>query len=396
MGTGNPDDLRNDYLHIWNSPLQLVIFLTHDLQPRSIDSNLVSSTQSPFPRVSVVLLSPLLCGPKPQGPINISKYFPVAAMDVTLRPLNLAEILDRTFQLYRTHFLLFTGIASLAAAVDLLLRASQTIGAQAIGAHHGSRLTLLLFTGITVLIEVAVGLVVAGITLAALAHAVSGLYRSANAGVRLAYAQVWPHWFRYTVVSFCAMFVAWLPVAAIAMGVGAAIALRSRTATVLASCLLFLSVPWCVWLMVRYSLANTVSVFEGLWPVKALERSAALTKSRRGAIFVGLLVCGAVQGILGFVLEIPLGFLIFLRHTVTAQHLLFASNLYLLVVRFVSNSLCMPLYGIVLTLFYYDTRVRKEGLDIEWMLESAAQPNPLTPLDPRPSLTLPQAGLEPQ
>jgi hypothetical protein len=317
-------------------------------------------------------------------------------MDVTLRPLNLGEILDRTFHLYRTHFLLFTGIASLAAAADLLLRAAQTTGTQAIRAHHGPRLTPLLFTGITVLIEVAVALVVKWITLAATAHAISSLYRGANAGVRLAYAQVWPHWFRYTVVSFCAVFVAWLPVAAIAVGVVAAIALKSRTTTVLALSLLFLSVPWCVWLIVRYSLANTVSVFEGQWPVKALERSAALTKSRRGAIFVGLLVCGAVQGILGFVLEMPLGFLIFLRHTFTAQHLVFASTLYLLVLRFISNSLCIPLYGIVLTLFYYDTRVRKEGLDIEWMLESASQPNPLTSLDPRPSMTLPQAGLEPQ
>ena len=30
-----------------------------------------------------------------------------------------------------------------------------------------------------------------------------------------------------------------------------------------------------------------------------------------------------------------------------------------------------PIYSIGLTLFYYDQRIRKEGYDIEWMMQAA-------------------------
>jgi hypothetical protein len=42
-------------------------------------------------------------------------------METTLRPMSLGEILDRTAQLYRTHFLLFVGISAVYAGVVLNL-----------------------------------------------------------------------------------------------------------------------------------------------------------------------------------------------------------------------------------------------------------------------------------
>jgi hypothetical protein len=38
---------------------------------------------------------------------------------------------------------------------------------------------------------------------------------------------------------------------------------------------------------------------------------------------------------------------------------------------FFSNVLIGPIYAIGLTLFYYDQRIRKEGYDIEWMMQAA-------------------------
>jgi hypothetical protein len=32
----------------------------------------------------------------------------------------------------------------------------------------------------------------------------------------------------------------------------------------------------------------------------------------------------------------------------------------------------LPIYSIALTLFYYDQRIRKEGYDIEWLMQQAA------------------------
>ncbi len=38
---------------------------------------------------------------------------------------------------------------------------------------------------------------------------------------------------------------------------------------------------------------------------------------------------------------------------------------------FVTNTLIGPIYSTGLTLFYYDQRIRKEGFDIEWMMQAA-------------------------
>ena len=38
---------------------------------------------------------------------------------------------------------------------------------------------------------------------------------------------------------------------------------------------------------------------------------------------------------------------------------------------FLSSTFIGPIYSIGLTLFYYDQRIRKEGLDIEWMMQAA-------------------------
>ena len=43
-------------------------------------------------------------------------------MNTQLRPMTLGEILDRTAELYRTHFLLFAGISSIFAVVMLAVQ----------------------------------------------------------------------------------------------------------------------------------------------------------------------------------------------------------------------------------------------------------------------------------
>jgi hypothetical protein len=38
---------------------------------------------------------------------------------------------------------------------------------------------------------------------------------------------------------------------------------------------------------------------------------------------------------------------------------------------FVVKAMTKPIYGIALTIFYFDQRIRKEGFDIEWMMQQA-------------------------
>jgi len=63
------------------------------------------------------------------------------------------------------------------------------------------------------------------------------------------------------------------------------------------------------------------------------------------------------------------------------------------VVAFFTNTFVGPIYATGLTLFYYDQRVRKEGYDIEWMMQAAGMsqfPPPIV-AEPQPS---PVAGAE--
>ena len=46
---------------------------------------------------------------------------------------------------------------------------------------------------------------------------------------------------------------------------------------------------------------------------------------------------------------------------------------------FVVRALTKPVFGIGLTLFYFDQRIRKEGFDIEWMMQQAGMVEALRP-----------------
>ena len=61
---------------------------------------------------------------------------------------------------------------------------------------------------------------------------------------------------------------------------------------------------------------------------------------------------------------------------------------------FAVQSLIKPVYGIALVLFYYDQRIRKEGFDIEWMMQQAgmvpeAKPQPPSAPEAAPWLSAP-------
>ena len=60
---------------------------------------------------------------------------------------------------------------------------------------------------------------------------------------------------------------------------------------------------------------------------------------------------------------------------------------------FLTNTFVHPIYATGFTLFYYDQRVRKEGFDIEHMMQSAglAQPSPVVDIA-APEIAVPDPG----
>jgi hypothetical protein len=311
-------------------------------------------------------------------------------MEVTLRPLSLGEILDRMFQLYRSRFLMFAGIASFAAGLDLVWKLIQTSGVR-MAQNHVAPVTLGLVSSGFSLVSLVVYILVSAVAMAATSRAVSALYLGQETGIGQAYREVKPHWFRYVRLYFTASFLAWGPaflifvaliVLAVAVpamfgqsaGVGTGLAILA-----IVGLSLFVVVPFGVWMMLRYSLSNPACVFEDLKVRASLKRSIELSRGRKGSILVMVLLAWVISTVLTYAGLMPL--IINVIHTVVSHGkpvVSYGLTIYSLLVGFVVTSITLPLYSIGLTLYYFDQRIRMEGFDVEWLLQKASpEPPPL-------------------
>jgi hypothetical protein len=143
--------------------------------------------------------------------------------------------------------------------------------------------------------------------------------------------------------------------------------------------ILFLCIPatiYAVFMALRYSLAVPACVVETLKARPALRRSIELSRGSRGRIFVlGLLIAVIQIGLVGFT---QLFFIVMaFKHQGQLPPWAQATQQ---VIGFFTNTFVGPMWATGFTLFYYDQRIRKEGFDIEWMMQAAG----LTPLPPEP------------
>jgi hypothetical protein len=324
-------------------------------------------------------------------------------MESNLRPLTLGEILDRTAQLYRTHFLLFAGIASVYAGVLLVLSLVQ-IGVQEVlrAQHMTSRLVWV--TVISILVMWPVIVVVGGLAVAANNRAVAWVHLGEPATIRAAYRSILPRLGRYLWLMIITTFIVWFPFGVLYAGYTVFIFLYVRPkglltqstmqrdpqalivfllVTVALGLLLLGAMVYAVLMGLRYSLAVPACVIEDLKERQAIRRSIELSKGSRGRIFMLGLLITAIQ--LGLVLVTQAFFFIAL---ITHKGVLPVwAQIAQQVVGFLTNSFIGPMYATGLTLFYYDQRIRKEGYDIEWMMQAAGMtPPPAAPVEPWPEL----------
>ena len=125
---------------------------------------------------------------------------------------------------------------------------------------------------------------------------------------------------------------------------------------------------------------------EDLKARKALRRSVELSKGSWGRIFVLGLLIAVIQ--IGLVLITQVFFIVAAvkHHGLLPAWVQVAQQ----IVGFFTNSFIGPMYATGLTLFYYDQRIRKEGYDIEWMMQAAGLAAPA----PAPHVAAP-ASVEP-
>jgi hypothetical protein len=155
--------------------------------------------------------------------------------------------------------------------------------------------------------------------------------------------------------------------------------------------LLLLSFPavvYAIWMALRYSLAVPASVVENLKARQALRRSVELTRGSRGRIFVLGLLIAVIQ--IGLVLFTQIFFIVM----AIKQHgqLPAWAQATQQVIGFFTNTFVGPMWATGFTLFYYDQRVRKEGFDIEWMMQAAGLKVPAPLAEPEPPSALQDPG----
>ncbi len=332
--------------------------------------------------------------------IDSGAQVPVTPAHFDLRPLSTGEILDRTFQLYRSRFTLFAGLAMLPAGVNVVTQALRLwySAHQSVQIHTG--VNLYRTQGISValaLVSSILSLVLYGIIQAATTWAVSAVYLGEPAAIKTAYKAALKHWFRYTVIVLRQVWAGfWLPVVLISTGLGFQAARRGSASANLTAGLLyivaFFSLVYAIWAYIRVSLAVPAAVVESLTARASIKRSKQLLVDRKVRIlllfvflFALYLVIGAIQAPLAYFAIRARGSEAFFTHAIS------------LGIGFVTGTLVGPLGAIAICLFYIDERVRREGFDIEWMMTKIA-PTPIapTPVAPPPTLAVePASNLPP-
>ncbi|MES2393266.1 MAG: hypothetical protein V4555_16605 [Acidobacteriota bacterium] len=295
-----------------------------------------------------------------------------AAFD--LRPLTLGEILDRTFAVYRSRFWMFVGIASLSAAVQLLMGAVQVMVQHRMGPMDPSHPSPLIVTRSMELILVSLGLSVFtflafSLTQAATVFALSEVYLGRTTTIGTSLRSAFSHWLRYIGIAiwqlWSAMWVGLVLIIPAIMLTATGVTGLAVLGGLLAAVAMLGGVVVGVVLYLRNSLAVPASVVEGLPVAASMRRSKQLAVGTKGRIFVVLLISLVLYIVVGMV-ESPLALLIM---AAAVQHKeAVGAQAATLLINFMGYAVVGPVAMIGLSLVYFDQRVRLEAFDLMVLL----------------------------
>ncbi len=263
-------------------------------------------------------------------------------MSILLRPLTLGELLDRAFQLYRSRFAIFTGIAAVAYLPVFVIQTVTLWTPKAVSPKAGIAAMLGLFL-LAVLRLLAVAAAASATVIV-----VSAAYLERPITVGEAYRRVSGMLLRVFFIM-------------IGMGIGIGIGT------------LLLIVPGVI-LFLMWALAIPVAVLEDAGLGDSLSRSRELTAGHRSRVFAIYLLYFVLLFALEFAVATPLGVFVALKGGhVTATSLSPLIAVFGVVLGFIVECLVTPVLTISLSLMYYDERVRKEALDIQIMMSALGE-----------------------
>ncbi len=341
---------------------------------------------------------------------------------VELRPRSVGEVLGLTFDLYRKNFPQFVGIAAVVVVPTMILASLSQILSLAVFAASPGMLTGNLtttpetFTGTALaayLGSICFGLLIyiAGIFWpwmdGALTHTVIERVLGRGSGMRASYNETRPRfgslwgsnmlaqlginavWFVAYIGLIVVVVIASVGASAASSGSGSGDAFDGTVVALLALLcvpVLLIGLVVAILLAINWSLRTPVIVGEGVDGMKALSRSAELTKGDRlrllGRYLLLSLLLFAVVGVptlvlmgIVFAVSIP-SFSSIEAGTFNQSFMpaLIAISVLALALSFVSTLLITPLYSIFTAVNYLDLRIRKENLAASLM----ATPAPVT------------------
>jgi hypothetical protein len=273
-----------------------------------------------------------------------------------LRPLSLGEILDRTFSLYRRHFLLFLGITAIPQLLILAMNLVEVFiatpknpfGAVGTGAEF-QRLpsTGLLAFGIVGAIIGAIVYVVAFLfAQGGTIYAVSDLYLGRPTTIGGSLGRMRGHLLKLLGVSI---------VNGLAVGVG----------------ILLLIAPG-IYLACRLIICVPAALLEDLGVFESMERSFELTRDSAGRSFVIYALYIAI--LYGAMMLFAMPFFVMMALTAKDPGMVRVSMSLMQVGNFLAGVLVGPFLLIASSVFYYDLRVRKEAFDLQMMMNPSGVP----------------------
>jgi hypothetical protein len=273
-----------------------------------------------------------------------------------LRPLSLGELLDRTFFLYRRHFLLFVGIAAIPYSfffvVNLATALLPALSRSAASGGHvqpAGMAAAAIGGGLFAVLAVIAGGIAFLFSVGATVFAVSEIYTGRQTSIRESLARV-----------------------------------RGKTGTIFG--VLFLSglimiagfialvIPG-IYLMCRICVATPAALLEDIGPSDSIRRSFDLTRDFAGRAFmIYMLYFAMVWGIVA-VFQFP--FMLLIAINAKQMQLVLLLTVLMQVGNFIGSALVAPVSTIGFALFYYDLRVRKEAFDLQMMMRAiGADPMP--------------------
>ena len=311
-------------------------------------------------------------------------------MNEQLHPLTLPEILDRTAQLYRARFLIFLGIGMIPAGTVFVFAAGifafiAWMGANARTGGSTADVLVWVFLGLMLILVLPVGLAASALGAAAMSDASARMFLGETITIRNAYRTAWQRGWRYMwLYALQALVIGGAPAAVflaalIGMGLSGLIGGTPGPESPLVgwlSLLLFLVLAlFALWMLLRLCLAFPACVVEQATAWNALKRGIRLSHGTRGRILVLYLLGIVLNQVLVVGVMIPAVIVLALVPGLQGPAHAQTAGMIMLFVTwgayFAVRAVTKPIYGIALTLFYFDQRIRKEGFDIEWMMQQA-------------------------